>query len=95
MDIELSGDCTVDKAEEIAARLREAVASGGPLVLHLERVSQADLSFFQLLLALAASCRERGLALEVAGALPPELEDRAAWVDFMACVHIDAGGEGR
>jgi len=95
MEIELSGDCTVSRAEEIARILSEAVALGEPLVLHLDRVNQADLSFYQLLLALAASCRDRGLVLEVASGLPPELEAKAAWVDFMACVHIDAGGECR
>jgi anti-anti-sigma regulatory factor len=95
MDIELSGDCTVNRVEEIAGTLREALASGKPLVLHLGGVSQADLSFFQLLLALAASCRERGLALEVATGLPPEPEAKAAWVGYMACFHVDAGGECR
>jgi len=92
MDITLSGDCTAGRAAEIAKSLREAVASGEPLSLHLEGVSEADVSFFQLLEALAASCRERGIELEVAAGLPPGLVLKAAWGGYLACAHADAGG---
>jgi|WetSurMetagenome_2_1015567.scaffolds.fasta_scaffold735950_2 anti-anti-sigma regulatory factor len=95
MNITLSGDCTLTRSGEIARDLLGAVASGESLVLHLDAVTQADLSFYQLLAALNASCRKRGIALELASTLPTPLAVAAARCGIMACAHTDAGGACR
>ena len=95
MEIELSGDCTVGHAADIAAILRQAVAAGETVRLHLGDVRLVDASFFQLLHALQASCRQRGIGLEIAGPLSAGLAGKAAWAGFMACTHADVGGSCR
>jgi len=75
--IELSGDCSVTRAEELRATLLEALQAGGDIEIDLSGVTAIDLTFCQIIHALRLSCQARGVALAVLGALPEAVSAQA------------------
>ena len=66
----LAGAATIAEAEVIALKFRALLQAGGPRVsLDLRALSQVDVSFFQLILALGLSLSAAGKSLHI-GALP-------------------------
>jgi hypothetical protein len=67
LSIAIDGAALIDQAEELAARLEEVLAMKAPLVsLDLTAISDADASFFQLMLAFRASLAGQGRSVELA-----------------------------
>lgn len=77
MALSFSGDCTVERAEELKASLMEAIEAGAPIQLSFKDITGADSSFFQLLHATQRLCAERDLELSMAKDIPAELHQAA------------------
>lgn len=77
MRVSFEGDCTIGRAAELRETLLQALAAGEGMELDFQGVAGMDLSFCQLVHALRASCRERGLDCELRPNLPAELADLA------------------
>ena len=74
MLVNLEGECTVARAQEIKERLLEVLDNGQPLELDLRAVTKIDLSFCQIIHALRATCQARGLACPTQEPVPSAVE---------------------
>ncbi len=72
MRVNIEGECTVARADELRAHLVEMMVPNETIELNLDKVTSLDLSFCQLLHALRQTCAEKGVELKLSGNLPPE-----------------------
>jgi phospholipid transport system transporter-binding protein len=72
--IELAGNLDIGRAAELRTPLVEALEATHALELELSRVERADTAGLQLLLALARSARERGIAIRWSAPSKPLVE---------------------
>lgn len=74
----LSGEFSLADAPELKQAMVDALNDcGGVLALHLDDVSGADLTFFQLLFALSAQAQQDGKGVELDAFMPDSLARRA------------------
>ena len=73
MRISFEGKCTIGRAAELRETLLRALASGKPVGLDFQGVTDMDMSFCQLIHAVRTSCIQRGLSCELEVNLPPGL----------------------
>ncbi len=66
LEIELSGDVTIQTIGHAHARLTDAFAAGAEVTLSLDGVASADLTLVQLIEAARRSAREAGGSLALA-----------------------------
>ena len=68
-EIELEGELTIEQAEELKSLLLQGLEQAETLSLHLEKVTEADLSCLQMLCSTCKSCGEekKELILQVGG----------------------------
>ena len=71
VELELEGAITISAAAELKRSLREAVATGRPISISLERVTDLNITAIQLLWAAARDARDRGLDFRFKPPLPP------------------------
>jgi anti-anti-sigma regulatory factor len=79
MRIAFEDECTMARAEEIHRTLKEALESAEPLDLDFSGATRIDLAFCQILHALRASCRAKGLACTAQPGARPEVATVLAW----------------
>lgn len=72
--LELTGNLDIGRAGELRAPLIEALATAQELQVELSRVERVDTAGLQLLLALARSARERGVAIRWSAPSPTLVE---------------------
>jgi len=75
--INIEGECTVARAEELRTLLLEALNSGKSIEIDLSSVTAIDLTFCQILHALQQSCVGRGIKLTLLNNLPGDLTEQA------------------
>jgi hypothetical protein len=63
-----SKDCSLKSARRLHRMLLDAVERGGPAAIDCSGVSEADVSFVQLLISAQATFRGRGLAFRIVAA---------------------------
>ncbi len=74
MRVDFDGACTIQRMEELLQTMRQTLAGADePVTLGFSRVQEADLAFFQLLLATRKSFAGQGKELRFAPDLPPHL----------------------
>ncbi len=72
--LKLEGRLTVERARALRGLMAKAVSSATPLQLSFGEVSEVDLSFLQLLIALGRAARSRGTEVSVgATGFPPAI----------------------
>ncbi len=77
MDIAFTGPCTVDKAGTIHQSLLDALGRKERTTLSFKDVTEADLSFFQLVHSAVRTFAEEGLELALLADLPADLGHKA------------------
>jgi ABC-type transporter Mla MlaB component len=81
--LSLSGAFALSDALTLKEAMESALGQcGGVLALRLEEVSEADLTFFQLLFALSAQARLDGKSVVLASSLPDSLVTKAEAIGF-------------
>lgn len=75
--LRLGGDLAIESAADLQAQLLEALASGDPIQVELEAVTEVDISGLQLLTAAERAAQARGIAWIRGGALPASLRQAA------------------
>ncbi|MBF0182281.1 MAG: STAS domain-containing protein [Magnetococcales bacterium] len=78
MKIELEGACTVERAAEIRTLLLGALAGHEKCEIGFARVTEVDLSFFQLLHAALHSFTRAGRTLTLKNDLDPQFATKAS-----------------
>jgi len=84
----LDGECTLDRAIELKEVLLEALKDGGDLLLNLEKVTEVDLSFLQILCSAhrtASSFRKRFTLCPSPSAALIEAAESAGFLRNMGC----------
>ena len=82
MDLKLEGAYNVERANELRDVLLEALKAEGDISLSFAEVTEADLTFFNLLHALRKSCESEGKHVIMQADLPGGMAQRAAWTGF-------------
>ncbi len=73
----LAGECTIQHAAELKDVFMKSQASAGSLLLNLEGVTGADVSFFQLLCSAHRSLVKSDRSLRLTGGIPSLLKQAA------------------
>ena len=68
--LQVSGDISIQNAQECLEALRDLQSKGNRLVLNLEGVTGADVSFLQLICSLHRTCLTAGQNLTLKGNMP-------------------------
>lgn len=71
--IECKGQCTIEHALELHNTLQNALERADPIEISFAGVTKADISFFQLLYSLHASCKQLGRELVLRDDMPESL----------------------
>lgn len=58
--LSLDGDCTIGKMRELHARVGKTIDRPGPLALDVAAVTQADVTFVQLVVSASKTLEARG-----------------------------------
>jgi anti-anti-sigma factor len=89
----LSGDLTIQHAQELKTVLVTAEQQVKHLVLKLEGVTQADLAALQLLCAMHRQLLDSGKQISIAGNIPRAFHDAVSAAGYTDCVkHGDTLG---
>lgn len=83
MRIDLDGECTVAVARVLRDLFLDALARGEPTQVSFARIAGADLSFFELLLAVREAFARKGVGLELLPDLPDHLAFAAEWTGLI------------
>ncbi len=68
--LQVSGDISIQNVQECLVALREFQSSGNRLLLNLDGVTSADVSFLQLICSLHRTCLRAGQNLTLTGNMP-------------------------
>ena len=68
--LQVSGDISIQNAQECLEALRDFQSKGNRLALNLEGVTGADVSFLQLICSLHRTCLTAGQNLTLTGNMP-------------------------
>ncbi len=82
----LDGELTIRTIEAIHARLTDALAAGGDLLIDTTHATQVDIAFIQLVLAARRSAAAAGTSLTLAAPAGGALRDALARGGFLSPV---------
>jgi anti-anti-sigma regulatory factor len=99
--IRLGGAIDIGGAAALKAALLEAIASGDPIRVSVDAVSELDVTAYQLLWAAAREAERSGLILSLAGEIPEPLRSALSEMGLDPCAFLtdacaeSAGSAGR